>query len=282
MRTLLNEKAGIGAIATALIAVLALLAQGCAGSQRSLDPRPARPAESKVTVVGDGPGIAHTVEKGQTLWRIARVYGLTVSELMQANGLTDPSELETGIRLWVPGAREHRHVPPYPAPLPEPGVADSPAAPITERADTREVEPRPGSVQGTPGFSWPVRNARILSHYGAPRGGRAHKGVDLRGSDHRILAAADGRVHFAGTMRGYGKTVIVEHDDGLRTLYAHNAQNRVDKGDRVERGQWIADVGRSGNATGHHCHFEVQRNGVAVDPMTYLPGVADARPGSSR
>ncbi len=274
MRPLLNDRAGSGAIAIVLaIALTALLAQGCAGSHRGADPRPSRPAESSVTIVGDGPGIAHTVEKGQTLWRIARVYGLTVSELMQANGLTDPSELETGIRLWVPGARELRHVPPYPAPLPEPGVADAPAAPLTERVDRRR---EPASTTGSPGFSWPVRDARILSAFGAPRGGRPHKGVDLRGSDDRIRAAAAGRVTFAGNMRGYGKTVIVEHPGGLRTLYAHNADNRVRAGERVERGQWIARVGSSGNATGRHCHFEVQRNGVAVDPLSYLPGVADA------
>lgn len=72
-------------------------------------------------------------------------------------------------------------------------------------------------------------------------------------------------------MRGYGRVVIVDHGDGLETRYAHNRRNRVRKGQRVERGQVIAEVGSSGNASAPHVHFEVRKQGRALDPTAFLP-----------
>ncbi len=78
-------------------------------------------------------------------------------------------------------------------------------------------------------------------------------------------------------MRGYGRVVIVDHGNGFETRYAHNQRNRVRKGQRVERGGVIAEVGSSGNASAPHVHFEVRRYGRALDPMTFLPSPALAR-----
>jgi murein DD-endopeptidase MepM/ murein hydrolase activator NlpD len=81
-------------------------------------------------------------------------------------------------------------------------------------------------------------------------------------------------VVFSGQQRGYGKVVVVDHGDGEQTVYAHNSKNLVAAGDEVERGAEVALVGRSGNATTEHVHFEVRRGGVPVDPLPFLPDPA--------
>jgi murein DD-endopeptidase MepM/ murein hydrolase activator NlpD len=92
-----------------------------------------------------------------------------------------------------------------------------------------------------------------------------------------VLAAEAGRVVYAaGGMRGYGRTVIVDHGEGLRTLYAHNSELLVGEGQHVTRGQPIAHVGRSGNATADHCHFEVLRGDRPIDPLLVLAPASTA------
>lgn len=98
-----------------------------------------------------------------------------------------------------------------------------------------------------------------------------HAGIDLAtpyGS--RVCAAEDGEVIYASWMSGYGNTVIIDHGDGLSTLYGHNSSLKVSVGDVVERGDVIAAAGSTGNSTGNHCHFEVRINGQHTDPKPYL------------
>lgn len=94
-----------------------------------------------------------------------------------------------------------------------------------------------------------------------------HHGIDISGpSGSEIYAAGEGRVVFSGWRKGYGRVVEVEHQDGLSTLYAHNAKNLVKEGDWVTKYQAIALLGNSGKSTGPHLHFEVRRNGEAFNP----------------
>jgi flagellar protein FlgJ len=94
-----------------------------------------------------------------------------------------------------------------------------------------------------------------------------HHGIDIASpSGSEVHAAGPGRVVFSGWKEGYGRGVEVEHQDGLNTLYAHNAKNLVKVGDRVAKHQVIALVGSSGKSTGPHLHFEVRRNGEVVNP----------------
>ena len=98
-----------------------------------------------------------------------------------------------------------------------------------------------------------------------------HKGVDLKATlNTDVVSAAGGTVIFAGVKSGYGNTVIVDHGDGTSTLYAHNSSLTVNAGDEVSRGQVIAKAGTTGYSTGVHVHFEVRKNGIAVDPTPYL------------
>lgn len=109
---------------------------------------------------------------------------------------------------------------------------------------------------------------RISSNFGTRRGHRHHKGVDIaapRGTP--IKASAEGEVVFAGWSRGYGKTVLIKHQDGLYTRYAHADKILVSHGDSVQSGQRIATVGSTGRATGPHLHFEVLKGNQRVNPM---------------
>lgn len=110
------------------------------------------------------------------------------------------------------------------------------------------------------------RNRRVLRRFMG-----THKGVDLSspmGKD--IFAALDGQVVASATQRGYGNYVAIDHGNGVVTLYAHCSRNFVSAGDIVHRGQKIAEVGRTGNATGPHVHFELRLDGVPRNPLPYL------------
>ncbi len=106
---------------------------------------------------------------------------------------------------------------------------------------------------------------------GAP--GAFHSGLDFGAPEGTaILAAESGTVIVAGWTNGFGNTVIIEHDNSTWTLYGHirNGGLAVQKGDTVRRGQKVAEVGSTGRSTGNHLHFEVRKNGMAVDPTAYL------------
>ncbi|MGE0821096.1 MAG: M23 family metallopeptidase [Candidatus Binatia bacterium] len=119
-------------------------------------------------------------------------------------------------------------------------------------------------------FLWPIEGT-VTSGFG-PRRGSFHDGVDIaapRGTP--VYAAAAGEVIFSDVLRGYGNIVILRHRKGYATVYAHNKRNLVKEGQRVRRGQRIAEVGQSGRATGPHLHFEIRRNNTTRDPLVFLP-----------
>jgi len=124
---------------------------------------------------------------------------------------------------------------------------------------------------GASGWAWPVPGGEILAPFGERRSDHRHTGLDIRGQDGQaVLAVRSGRVLYSSTMRDYRKTVIVDHGEGLSSLYAHNSKLLVNVGQQVRRGQPIARIGRTGNATTEHCHFEIRRGETPVDPLLYL------------
>ncbi|MBC6423944.1 MAG: M23 family metallopeptidase [Hormoscilla sp. SP12CHS1] len=121
-------------------------------------------------------------------------------------------------------------------------------------------------------YIWPAEGT-LTSRYGW-RWGRLHKGIDIAGPiGTRILSVAPGEVKFAGWNRGgYGYLVEIRHDDGNLTRYAHNSHILVRKGQQVNQGQQIAEMGSTGYSTGPHLHFEFHLPGKgAHDPISYLP-----------
>ncbi|CAN5680597.1 hypothetical protein BH23GEM6_BH23GEM6_04510 [soil metagenome] len=130
--------------------------------------------------------------------------------------------------------------------------------------------------QALSGMIWPLpveRSREVSSTYGA-RGVRHHDGLDIRGrGGDPIFAARDGHVVYSGWMSGYGNIVILDHGHGVTTRYGHAFALLVGAGERVVRGQPIARVGATGNATGDHLHFEVRWSGRPIDPTVLLPVV---------
>jgi len=125
---------------------------------------------------------------------------------------------------------------------------------------------------------WPVSNSSrtVSSAYGSQRGrgknARFHKGIDIpspRGTP--VVATAAGTVALVRSTGDYGRYIVLDHANGYQTLYAHLNDFAVRSGDRVGAGQTIGSVGKSGNATGYHLHYEVHRNGQTVDPIAYVP-----------
>ncbi len=265
-----------GASGLALLVTL-LIATGCAGVHRP--PDATAPSSERAIAVSAGTdgtatkhdesdspqGVFHRVEPGQTLWRIARVYAVPLEELREVNGLDEAGQLEVGQELFIPGAMSVLEVPPYPSPLPLVPVP----APKFLAPSARDL-----------GFDWPVAGGQVISYFGARRRTHRHAGIDIagdRGQD--ILAARSGVVTFSGRTRtGYGKLVIIDHGSGIESLYAHDQDVLVRIGDKVEKGQPIAKLGRSGNATTPHCHFEIRKDRVPVDPLLYVSRLAENRP----
>ncbi len=133
-----------------------------------------------------------------------------------------------------------------------------------------------GYIQGSTGsgkvsgnFIWPVGGSggKISCYYGS----RGHRGLDIAAPyGTAIVASASGRVVVSGWYYSYGKCVVIDHGNGVRTLYAHNSTLNVSVGQYVSQGQKIAGCGSTGYSTGNHCHFEVQVNGGTRNPLNYI------------
>lgn len=125
-------------------------------------------------------------------------------------------------------------------------------------------------------FAIPIKDSfRFTSGFG-PRWGRMHNGTDFAASlGTPIYSTADGVVIHAGWSSGFGKLVKIQHEFGIQTYYAHMSKLRVEKGQRVSRGERIGDMGSTGRSTGVHLHYEVRVDGKPVNPMTYIKAAKD-------
>lgn len=243
------------AAALALIAAIAGCAHRAPAPTGEAAPSPLTGDESHVEP--DLVGAVHVVQRGETVYRISRIYGISVRELMDVNGLASSRALGVGTELLIPGASQPLEVPPLP-----PG-----ALPEREPEVTRPA-PTPATTAKL-AFRWPVRGV-LYSRYGV-RQGQRHDGIDIAAPQGTpIGAAAEGTVVYAGKQAGYGAIVILRHAANLLTLYAHASAVLVRQGDRVSAGQAIARVGQSGRTTGPHLHFEVREGTRPRNPLLYL------------
>jgi murein DD-endopeptidase MepM/ murein hydrolase activator NlpD len=220
-------------------------------------------------------GIIHVVQRGQTLFRIGQAYRVPVALLLEANHLRPASPLKVGQRLFIPGATSVQRVEPFrPLTGQEREALESslqeerPAAPPS-------VEPPRPRVRTEAALIWPLVGP-ITSPFG-PRWGKFHAGIDIGSPSYQeVVAAADGEVIYAADTRGgLGKAVVLQHEAGLRTVYAHLSVIIAREAETVRQGQPIGGVGETGRATGPHLHFEVLRTGAPVDPTAYLPATID-------
>jgi murein DD-endopeptidase MepM/ murein hydrolase activator NlpD len=254
------------------------------------------------------PATAPALEKGQTLYAFAKAHDLTVAELLEANPGLNPRRIQAGTRLNLPAkaapvealpaipkadaqlARMETLLPRQAERAPEAAELAAAMKPVVPEPATLTSEPAEPFHPADPDhldLLWPVETRTISSAWGPRMRTRVvrvknrrkrrvryrgrHKGVDLTapiGTD--VYAAMDGVVVYSGKEHGYGNVVKVDHGNGVMTVYAHHRANLVLEGDIVHRGQKIAEVGRTGNATGPHLHFELRINGLQQNPLPVL------------
>src|SRR5699024_8881046 len=125
--------------------------------------------------------------------------------------------------------------------------------------------------RGSGDLSWPADGGYVSSHIGK-RWGAMHKGIDIAGPSSRTITASDhGVVESSGWNNGgYGNKIVINHNNGMKTVYAHLASLNVQVGQLVEKGMKIGVMGSTGNSTGIHLHFEVYKNGKLQNPMDHF------------
>lgn len=198
-------------------------------------------------------GMVHKVKRGETIYSIAKKYDVSAQQIINwpfnsyANDET--FELAAGQVLIVPD-----------------GV--KPAEPLWDpKRYVAQTTPNAGAVSATGQFIWPAGGA-ITQRYVW-----YHKALDIANSSAPVILAADsGRVTVAGwpDAGGYGNRVMIDHGNGLVTLYAHLSSISVAAGQTVNRGDVIGRMGSTGRSTGTHLHFEIRSGGVIVNPLEYL------------
>jgi lipoprotein NlpD len=194
------------------------------------------------------------VRKGETLFAIAWRYGKSTTELARWNRLGDGSLIYPGQVLRLNGPAAARSA--------------SSGTPRPPRSQTRPLPSIP--AQPSPRWSWPT-SGRINVEFGAKPG--TGTGVLINGKQSQpVHAAAAGRVVYAGVgLIGYGKLIILKHNDTYLSAYGYNATLLAKEGDQIKKGQRIATMGE-GPERKPRLHFEIRRNGQPVNPRPFLPG----------
>ena len=238
-------------------------------------------------------GMRHRVNRGETIWDLARSFRVSVTELLSANHLspTQAAQLREGDRLWIPGAQQgesrsqqverrlNRRQRNALARAQRLGIGTLPIARdlLRGRVSRRWIRAAGGDrLPGT--LRWPVTNGRFVRGYGSGEGGY-HLAVDIAGDmGWNVRASAPGIVAYSGDeVPGYGNMVLLIHPGGWVTMYAHNSINFVVAGERVPAGAVLAELGSTGISRGPHVHFELMFEGRNCDPATlFRPGVRHA------
>jgi murein DD-endopeptidase MepM/ murein hydrolase activator NlpD len=267
-------------------------------------PASAAPAESRAptTVAKAAPATTpiarkgwdgrHTMKAGESLYGIARQHGVTLAELQRVNGITEPTRVRVGAVLLVPNRAEPERAPPPAAPrvaaqgaTPPPGQARIINAPNEPRGEQRTAalgdrrndasepasEPAPAREAAAAKFRWPARG-KVIATFGKRTDGTHNDGINIaipQGTD--VHAAESGRVAYAGNeLKGYGNLVLIRHDNGWVSAYAHADQILVKRDDAVRRGQVIAKAGRTGTVDQPQLHFELRHGAKPVDPLPHM------------
>lgn len=194
----------------------------------------------------------YRVQPGDTLYRIALRHRQSISNLVSWNQLQDPASINAGQLLRI-----------------SPQASSSPAQPKAAASPPVKLAPntptRPAASVIT--LQWPA-TGRLIGKFN----GSSNKGIDIAGTaGDPVRAAASGTVAYAGKgIRAYGNLLIIKHGNDYLTAYAHNQTLLVKEGQTVKAGQQIATLGRSGS-TRDMLHFELRRQGKAIDPLSALP-----------
>ena len=242
-------------------------------------------------------GLFYKLEKNDTLAKIAKKYGISVVDIVDYNNI-NPKKLKAGSTIFLKGVTLQKY-----KDVEGRLIADQQAKEDKKKNKNKEKEKEkekpekpPKETKGSPppppppednddggrsaaysgaGFAYPVRYAGVSSPFGnryhpVLKRYILHTGVDLVAKYVPLRAAKAGVVTFAGNMSGYGKIIIIRHDNGYETRYAHLSVISTNVGEHVNQGDLIGKTGNSGRTTGAHLHFEIRQNGVPKNPMKYL------------
>jgi len=223
-------------------------------------------------------GKTYTVQRGDTLYKIATAHNVPVQQVAQANDITDPSQLRVGQTLKIPGATEvaaqtdissASQVVASPVEVSpkkdEPKPEEKPVAQPDKKPAESSAAPR-ASDANLIDWGWPGQG-KVIQDF-TP----STKDIDIEGHvGDPVVAAAAGKVMYSGNgVRGLGNLILLGHSDGFITAYAHNDSLLVKTGEEVKKGQRIATLGQS-EADSPRLHFEIRRRGTPVNPISYLP-----------
>ena len=219
----------------------------------------------------------HIVAKGDTLYSISKRYNVDMSSLSRLNDLDEPYTLAVGQKLILPGSLVEK--------------TSSSATKTTAKKTTpkkssssswwkpKQSTPKKATyTKPTPvkkrksTFLWPVKGT-VISNFGTIGKGRNNDGINIKAPLGTAVKAADaGTIAYAGNeLKGFGNLILLKHNDGWITAYAHNDKILVKKGQKVRKGEKIATVGSTGGVSTPQLHFEIRAGKKAVNPRSYLP-----------
>jgi murein DD-endopeptidase MepM/ murein hydrolase activator NlpD len=281
----------------AAIAVCTLVLTNCSTTERIVTPSTSsnyRPASGSAVMV--------QVTRGETVAAVAKRYRVSEEDVYAMNNLNPTQRIATGDRLYIPAygtaprrtAAEYGKVPPkfgasiparsntsgnaanaVPRPRPAPRVATNQVGQQNNAVQRSWWNPvSANSATTTTGaFVWPV-NGRVLSNFGQAPGGGRNDGINIaapQGTPFR--AAADGTVTYVGNeLKNYGNLLLIRHDNGFVTAYAHADRIAVARGERVRAGEVVGFAGDSGDVTQPQLHFEIRQGVKPVNPTAYQQG----------
>ena len=217
------------------------------------------------------PRRTHIVRPGDSVYVISQRYAVSQYQLAQLNYLKPPFELKIGQKLQLPNSLDFSVLD---VGLPD-GVSSTNIAQPTPTENSVPAAPRKRfvapSLAGSSGFTWPVQG-EIITEFGPSQRGVHNDGVNIAASEGASVgAAAKGRVAFVGNnIKSFGKLVLVKHDGGIITAYAHLGDISVKEGDIVTAGQSIGTIGRSGRVDSPQLHFEIRKSRQPVDPRSLI------------
>jgi murein DD-endopeptidase MepM/ murein hydrolase activator NlpD len=236
----------------------------------------------------------HIVAPGETLIKISRMYGKSLTEVARINKIAPHTKVNIGDRIIIPGARASGAArkdapslaqakpvnPPAHAqgtPKPAPVLASNPTTESASVVTPAAASPPPAgpvrAAHGAPSFRWPAKG-RVIAGFGPRTNGQQNDGINLALPEGTpVKASENGVVAYAGNeLKGYGNLVLVRHANGYVTAYAHARELLVKRGDQVKRGQIIAKSGQTGNVDAPQLHFEIRKGPSPLDPMPLLSG----------
>lgn len=196
-------------------------------------------------------GVIHEVNRKEKWSHIASLYRTSLENIKRLGSNQETAPVKGEKLLVLEGEKQHEQ---------------------QQHRNSREVMSRSSksAPASAPSFDWPLEGP-ITSSFGWRNRG-FHGGIDIAASEGTpVKASAPGTVSHASYLHSYGLLVEIEHTEGWKTVYAHNSKVKVEVGERVARGEAVAKVGATGNATGPHLHFEIREKGQRLNPKKFLP-----------